>query len=342
VSELVSILIPAYNAEKWIGDTIRSALGQTWQKKEIIIVNDGSLDNTLAIAKQFESRSVKIISQQNRGASAARNRALEYAQGDYIQWLDADDLLAHNKISEQMKIAENGQTSLTLLSSSFGTFYWRREKARFLRNALWEDLSPIEWIIKKFCDNLWMVPAVWLVSRRLTEKAGTWDERLSMDDDGEYFCRIIAASERVKFVPEAIAYYRDSGFGQLSKNISEKALKSVLLSLTLCIRYLLSLEESERTRRACVTLLQSWLPFVYPEKVEMLEKMNSLAIELGGELMPPRVGRKEDLMRMLFGSKTGKEVMTMLRKLKLATAVKWDETLYRINRSIIDRLRYFY
>src|SRR6185312_14296624 len=105
MAELVSILIPAYNAERWIRDTMLSAIHQTWTNREIIIVDDGSTDNTLAIARTYESKMVKVVAQQNKGASAARNECLRYAQGDYVQWLDADDILAPDKISEQMKAA---------------------------------------------------------------------------------------------------------------------------------------------------------------------------------------------------------------------------------------------
>jgi glycosyltransferase involved in cell wall biosynthesis len=84
---LVSILIPAYNAERWIADTIRSALAQTWEPKEIIVVDDGSQDRTFTIAQQFASKDVAVVTQRNQGAAAARNKALALSQGDYIQWL---------------------------------------------------------------------------------------------------------------------------------------------------------------------------------------------------------------------------------------------------------------
>ena len=332
MSDLVSILIPAYNAEKWIGETIRSALEQTWPKKEIIIVDDGSSDNTLVIAKQFESRSLKVISQENRGASVARNKALEYAQGDYIQWLDADDLLAPDKIAEQMKNAECGRTSLTLLSSSYAVFYWRLEKARFVPHGLWQDLSPIDWFLKHFNNGLWLMNAAWLVSRRVTEKAGRWDERLTLNDDGEYFCRTVAASKGIRFVKTARCYYRQSGFNQLSRSTSEKACKSFLLSLALSIGHLRSLEESERTRSASLALLQESLQHFYPDKTEMLEGLNTLASDLGGALMAPRLGWKSDLMRSLFGWRKGLKVIAKLREVKLVTTVRWDEWLYRMKR----------
>src|SRR5438132_5148803 len=114
--------IPAYNAERWIADTITSALAQTWPRKEIIIVDDGSTDKTLSIARQFASASVSITAQDNQGAAAARNKALSLCQGDYIQWLDADDLLSPGKISRQMEAAQKYQNERILLSCGWGYF----------------------------------------------------------------------------------------------------------------------------------------------------------------------------------------------------------------------------
>src|SRR6267378_3785357 len=113
MAPLVSILIPAYNAERWVDDTIRSALAQTWPRKEIIIVDDGSRDQTLSIARQFASKNVFIATQQNQGVCAARNKAIELCQGDYIQWLDADDLLGPDKIAKQMEAAEECRSKRT-------------------------------------------------------------------------------------------------------------------------------------------------------------------------------------------------------------------------------------
>ena len=78
---LISILIPAYNAQAWISDTLRSALAQTWEPKEIIVVDDGSTDRTLAIARRFESSQLRVVTQKNQGAAAARNTALSLSKG---------------------------------------------------------------------------------------------------------------------------------------------------------------------------------------------------------------------------------------------------------------------
>src|SRR5690242_5922162 len=119
VEPLVSILIPAYNAQRWLAETLRSALAQTWPRKEIIVVDDGSTDQTPAIARQFASRQVSVISQSNRGAAAARNKAFSVCQGDYVQWLDADDLLAPDKIAEQIEKSEKRASDQTLFSGGW-------------------------------------------------------------------------------------------------------------------------------------------------------------------------------------------------------------------------------
>jgi glycosyltransferase involved in cell wall biosynthesis len=99
---LVSILISAYNAREWIGYTLQSAVAQTWPRKEIIVVDDGSTDGTVEIARRFASKGVTIFSTKNGGLSAGQNCAYRHSQGDYLQFLDADDLLAPDKIERQL------------------------------------------------------------------------------------------------------------------------------------------------------------------------------------------------------------------------------------------------
>src|SRR6266513_3189895 len=97
---LVSVLITAYNAEDTIADTLDSALAQTWPRKEIIVVNDGSTDRTADVVRQFKE--VKLVSTENHGLSGAQNNAFPLSQSDYIQYLDADDLLVPDKIEQQL------------------------------------------------------------------------------------------------------------------------------------------------------------------------------------------------------------------------------------------------
>src|SRR5260370_4705443 len=140
---LVSILVPAFNAQEWISDALRSAIAQTWERTEIIVIDDGSPDQTLAVARQFESSGVRVETQENQGAAAARNKVFSLCKGDYIQWLDADDLLAPDKISLQMEALDRCSSKRTLLSSEWGRFFYRYRQAEFIPTALWRDLSPV-------------------------------------------------------------------------------------------------------------------------------------------------------------------------------------------------------
>src|SRR5207249_9922839 len=145
--------------------------------------------------------------QANQGSCAARNKAFELCQGDYVQWLDADDLLSRDKIGKQMEIVERYGSKRTLLSSAWGYFMYRPAKAKFIPTPLWCDLSPTEWLTRKWEGNWHVQTASWLVSRELTEAAGSWDTRLLSDDDGEYFSRVIGISRAIRFITESRIYY---------------------------------------------------------------------------------------------------------------------------------------
>ena len=328
--KLVSILIPLYNAEQWFRETMESALSQTWLNKEIIIVDDGSTDNSLQLAKQYESKIVRVVSQENGGAAEARNRAYEYAQGEYIQWLDADDLLAPDKIEKQMRVAEEDGPSV-LLTSSWAKFYYRYKKVKFRPDNLWQDLEPVDWLITKFNDNVFMNPAVWLVSRELADLAGPWNVRTAPDDDGEYITRVVVASKKVRFVPEARCYYRKSNPKSLSKDLSEKALEGILLSITLCTAYLRSLEDSERTKAACWRVLQTSIARLYPSRTDIPKRANDLAEELGNSLLPPVLDWKYSLATRFLGQNWARKAQKTSARFRQTIARDWDKLLYNLS-----------
>lgn len=330
---LVSILIPAYNAEPWIADTITSSLRQTWPHKEIIVVDDGSTDRTLNVAEKFMKEGVAVISQKNQGASSARNKAFSLCRGNYIQWLDADDLLEPEKISRQMEFVENGGSSRLLLSSEWGRFFFCLKRAQFIQTALWEDLQPVEWLVRKLSNNIWMQPGNWLVSRELTEAAGPWDERLSFDDDGEYFCRVLLKSQGVKFTRGAKTFYRVTGPGSLSNvDKTDKKLDSAWLSMRLHIQYLQSLEESDRVRQAIVTYLQTWLSAFDPYRLDIVREMKDMALALGGRVkyleIVDSLRWKFAWMAPFFGRRFAFWAQTKLPLLKQSTMRHWDRAMY--------------
>lgn len=330
---LVSILIPAYNAERWISDTMRSALGQTWPRTEIIVVDDGSKDQTPAIAQKFASKEVLVVTQQNQGASVARNKAYGLCQGDYIQWLDADDFLAPDKIERQMRVAMESASKRTLFSSAWGDFMYRPAKARFIPTPLWCDLDPTEWLTRRWEGNWHMQTATWLVSRALTEAAGPWDKRLLGDDDGEYFSRVINASSGIRFVPESRVYYRITPGSRLSHiGRSHKKMEAQFLGMKLQIGYVRAREDSARVRAACLTYLRNWLHHLYLGRADILQEAQQLAQSLGGQLYPPRMSWKYAGIEKLFGWAVARHTQLYYNQCKFSVLRVWDKMMYSFER----------
>ncbi len=329
---LVSILIPAFNSHEWIADTIKSAVNQTWPRKEIIVVDDGSRDQTLSIARRFSSKKVSVVTQTNLGACMARNRAFSICQGDYIQWLDADDLLAPDKIARQMEAAGRCQSKRALFSSGWGYFMYRPAKASFVPTLLWRDLSPFEWLMLKMGQNLHMQTATWLVSRELTEAAGPWNPQLLVNNDGEYFCRVLLKSDGTHFIPKARVFYRMSNYNRVSYiGRSERKMDSLFLAMQLHIRYLRSFEDTERVRTVCVKYLQNWLPIFYPERLDIVRQAEDLAANLGGRLEVPRLSWKYAWIQKGFGWPLAKRVQLLVRRWKWSVIRSWDKALSRVD-----------
>ncbi|MFZ3215836.1 MAG: glycosyltransferase [Candidatus Acidiferrales bacterium] len=331
---LVSILIPAYNAEEWVHYTIRSAVAQTWPRKEIIVLDDGSTDRTAQVARRFASKGVKVVSTKNGGLSAAINHAYRLCEGDYIQELDSDDILAPDKIERQLAALRPGDSKRVLLSSPWGYFFYRTRRARFTRTSLWQDLSPVEWLLRKMGENLHMQNATWLVSRELAEAAGPWDENLHYDQDGEYFARVLLASEGTRFVPETQIYYRISRTNRISYiGSSDKKKDSLLRSLKLHVEYIRSLEDSERVRRACLIYLQNWLHHFYPSRPDAVAELQDLAARLQGRLEPPRLRWKYAWMKPVFGWRAAEWAQRALPETKIAFTRRWDKAIFKIEGS---------
>src|SRR5258708_23557654 len=281
--------------------------------------------------RRFESDCVRVFTQSNRGAAAARNSAFSLCRGDYVQWLDADDLLAPDKIAVQMELAQRFGNKRTLISSSWGRFMYRHNSARFIPTGLWSDLSPAEWLLRKMGQNLHMQTATWLVSRELTKAAGPWNTQLLGDDDGEYFCRVLLQSDGVRFVREATVYYRASGAGSLSYvGRSDRKREAQWRSMELHIGYLRSLEDSPRVRDACVKYLQNWFLCFYPERPDIVKQADKIARTMGGKLEVPRLSWKYSWMKVLLGSGPAYRARVFLPRVRSSLQRSCDKALFQV------------
>lgn len=311
VFPLISIIIPVYNAAKHLAETVESAVNQTWANKEIIIVDDGSTDNSLSIAKQFEERGAKIFTQPNKGASAARNRGLKESTGEYIQFLDADDVLSSDKIESQMKQLSGHPNYLALCT----TVYFKDDTDRMAYPVTHDWTAkgsddPADFIIKLYGGALigpeyggMIQPNAWLTPRHVIEKAGNWNEELTYDDDGEFFCRVMLASSGIVYSQQGVNYYRKYSSG--NKNLSAKKdlqnFKSALLANQLKAKHLLAARDDTQARLALSRYFWENCFNSYPKfrEIARLAEKQAKKLAPGYKYNPYRYGFKQTLANLI-------------------------------------------
>jgi glycosyltransferase involved in cell wall biosynthesis len=282
---LVSIIIPVYNKAAYIRETLDSALGQTYQDTEIVVVDDGSTDGSFEILKEyFEKYPEKIIliDQENQGVSKATNVGIQAAKGEYIQFLDADDLLSPDKIKNQIALLQH-QTPYVVASCEWVNF--RDDISQFSRlpYGVFRNFdSGLDLLLRSWNEMEMMADSSWLVSKELIEKAGPWNESLIINQDGEFFCRVLSHCCRVIFDSTSMAYYRSLNEGNVSQQKTEKAWESLLESYRSCEKYILQVEDSNRIRVALKKVYQKFVYDIFPDYPELIAKaekhMDDLAL----------------------------------------------------------------
>jgi glycosyltransferase involved in cell wall biosynthesis len=303
MTPLVSILIPCHNAAPWLAQTLESALAQTWPQKEIIVVDDASTDGSASIAHTYAGRGVRLVTQENRGAAAARNHAIREAHGEFFQLLDADDLISPDKISAQLALLQARPTG-TVASCAWGRFADDPAAARFIDESVFCDFAPIDFLVLSARTGAMMHPSSWLVPRAVAERAGPWDESLTLNDDGEYFCRVLLASAGLAFTPGARSYYRSGLPGSLSQRRDERSRRSQFHSIELIAHHLLAAENSPRARRAGANFYQRFLHDFFPAPPELMRTAAARVAELGGtDLDRPAMGPRTAALARLIGWK---------------------------------------
>ena len=191
---LVSVLIPCYNAGKWVGDAIGSALAQTYRNREVIVLDDGSTDGSGQVIRSFGDR-IRWEKGPNRGAPGARNRLLELSRGEWVQFLDADDCLLPLKLERQIGVVR--QTPCDLVASPCDSDAGITSATAVY--VPWVDL--LDWNLGNGVGNLWRKQAILDV--------GGWEPSQPSGQDYELMFRVLKEGARVAYWPEALAYARD-------------------------------------------------------------------------------------------------------------------------------------
>ena len=304
---LVSIIIPCHNAGPWVAAALDSALAQTWRRCETLLVDDGSTDESPAIVRTYEPRGVRVLRQPQRGSAAARNAGLSEARGQYIQFLDADDLLAPGKIAHQVTVLRNAPAR-TLCSGRWARFADSPEDARWHEEPNFRDLSGVEFLQLFYETGAMMQPAAWLAPRELLDQAGPWDESLSLNDDGEYFARVMLRSSGIRFCRDALVFYRSAARPSLSRRRDPAAMRSLFRSAESTISHLLAADRSARTV-AAAAYGWKWMAFeLYPEAPVLSRLASQRSRELGGSDRPFPAGRRFHRLSRLIGWRLAKRL----------------------------------
>ncbi|MBD2250025.1 glycosyltransferase family 2 protein [Nostoc parmelioides] len=215
----VSVVIPAYNAMKYLPATVESVLQQTFTDIEILIINDGSSDNIIAWTTQITDPRVQVISQENQGLSGARNTGINHASGEYIAFIDADDLWLPTKLEKQVKCLDNyPQAGLVYTWTA-----WTDETGKPTGVIVASDVEGYVWEQMVVNDKISNGSSA-MVRRICFDKVGLFDTELTSSEDRDMWIRL-AAHYHFAVVKEPLTLYRRHS-QSMSKN-RPKMLKNI-------------------------------------------------------------------------------------------------------------------
>ena len=296
----VSVIIPCYNAERWIGATLECVFAQTWPDIEIVVVDDGSTDASVRVVESLARDGLTLVRQANRGQTGALNAALARTTGAFVQYLDADDLIDPEKIATQMaRLADHPRA---IASARWGRFYDRPDDTRFEVETVYRDLDPLDWLAESRAAGLGMMfPALWLIPMSIVREIGPWREDLSLNNDAEYFTRALLAADRVLFCPDARCRYRSGIAGSLSGAKGAANWTSQVMVLELCQARVLSREDSERMRRGFALSWQHLAHACHPYAPAVAEDALTRAAALHPMTIQPDGGARFKVLSRLFG-----------------------------------------
>lgn len=211
---LVSTIIPVHNRPVLLKESVKSVVSQTYRPIEIIIVNDGSTDDTGTVAKQLCEtfpQYVKVIGQHNRGPGPARETGRKAAAGEFIQYLDSDDVLLPSKFELQV----GGLNTNPDADVAYGKTRYRREDGS-IDEGSWKPGGGIhDAMFPSFLQSRWWETGTPLYRASICDRAGPWKD-LWVDEDWEYDCRIASLGAKLHYVPEIICEYRSHGDNRFS------------------------------------------------------------------------------------------------------------------------------
>jgi glycosyltransferase involved in cell wall biosynthesis len=201
-SPLVSIVIPCHNAERWVADAIESALAQTYSPTEVLVVDDGSTDGSVDIIKSFGER-IKLILQNHGRASKARNRGVEKASGEFIHFLDADDILFPECVTRKMEVALNEGADVVYS----GSFFFNLEANAGAYESHAPSRNDRPGLVAHIISSS-LVTTLLLCRKDRLVNLGGFNEELTNGQEHELLLRLALTGTKFAYVPKALSCNR--------------------------------------------------------------------------------------------------------------------------------------
>lgn len=310
MNPLVSICVPVYNSVEYIEQTLSSLCGQTYQDIEIIVVNDGSTDGSEKEIRKVSDHKVTVINVPNGGASKARNLAYANSNGKYIIFFDADDYVDTGFVFQQITKIDNRDDVVVL--SAWGRFYNSDLTDFHLGDTPESDMEFREWINYYWYNGNPMTnPGRVLIPRKLIAKAGPWNQEINLNDDFEFFTRVLLKAKKIIFNSDAVFYYR-SGINGLSASNGDAAYQSFYNSIFLSVKQVLSAYEPDpKLLNSCANIWQLFIYTIYPQCPHLVKKAELNIKTLGGSNLPYPSGKLTHTLARVLGWKTAKKVRSL-------------------------------
>jgi glycosyltransferase involved in cell wall biosynthesis len=213
VPGLVSVIIPTHNRAHLIGETLDSVLAQTYRPIECLVVDDASTDDTSEVVQSWASKakhgfSIRYVRQEKGGAQVARNRGSRLARGEFVQYLDSDDLLMPNKLARQVKVLSQ-RGGVVAAYGSWRCLYEGRKAYHPGPLYCGKPMPSEQSMLVGYLSGSWFVPPhSYLFSRNALIATGPWDERISRGQDADYAVSALLAKVAFVHVAGAEVFYR--------------------------------------------------------------------------------------------------------------------------------------
>ncbi|MGD1872013.1 MAG: glycosyltransferase family 2 protein [Mastigocoleus sp.] len=207
MNKLVSIIMPCFNAQRWLQEAIDSCLTQTYPHIEIVVVDDGSTDDSLEIIKNYGDKITWKSLPENCGGSHARNQAIALSKGEYIQFLDADDFIFPEKIARQVSYLE--ETGADIVYGDWQHKFHLPDAMSYFGEVRVPGKQTD--ILESLLANWWSAIASLLYRRSIVEKSDSWDEGLIAAQDRDYFINAVINGAKVVYQPGCYSVYRSYG-----------------------------------------------------------------------------------------------------------------------------------